>query len=153
MSHPHSATSAGSCPLMWYELCFISGDDVVDCSSITAWVCVSAQMAMEACEDRCRWFARSLVEGAVLKRLKRFKPVCQASLITLKAPQRRVANLMSALTSVSPKLDTRAALVATCRSNPKVARAVIDALLPWYESSQHDAIRTIWGQACQPLSK
>lgn len=41
-------------------------------------------MEMGPGEDRCRWFARSLVEGSVVRKMRKFKPACQPSLITLK---------------------------------------------------------------------
>lgn len=124
-------------------------DTCVHVRAVTTCVnCV--QIPFPAGEDRCRWFARSLLEGAVLKELRKCKLAFHPSIITLKAPQRRCAVLVGALASPTPQIDCKRALKEKLQREPGYLK---DAFMMWIQKGSEVEAAQQWTKAVTSLCK
>lgn len=88
------------------------------------------------------------MEGRVLPALKAFKPACQPSILTHKAPQRRCAVLLGALSGGGEAVTSKATLAARLRAQPAFLRDVIQM---WAAKGGEAAAVALWNSAVAQL--
>lgn len=132
-------------PLPYYDptadcvMCYVSptyGDN--------AWQLPAQAVRMPSLEDRCRVFARALLEGVVLPGMAKLKYASSPSMLTHRVPQRRCAVLIGALSNASPPVDCKAKLVERLRGDRHYLR---DAVMMWAIKGGESDLMRVW-DAC-----
>jgi ATP-dependent RNA helicase DHX37/DHR1 len=132
-------------PLPFYDaatdsvMCYVSptyGDK--------AWQLPAQPVPVPSLEQRCRVFARSLLEGSVFPGMKSQKYASSPSMLTHQVPQRRCAVLVGALANARPPVDNKASLIDKLRTDKHYLR---DALLMWAVKGSEGDLKRVW-DAC-----
>ena len=121
------------------------------CVVIPVFMCpppLTPQTSFPPGEDKCRWFGRYLLEGRVCPAVKALKLSCLPSVITNKAPQRRVAVLVGALANGGPPVTSKAALRARLAASPAYFG---DVIRMWAQKGTEPAAAAAWAAAVKEL--
>lgn len=98
-------------------------------------------MLLPVGEDKCRLFARALLEGAVFPAMKSIKLAFSPSLITNKAAQRRCVIIVGALHHATPPVDSKAKLIERLRAQPGY---LSDAIGMWAQKGGEKDAAAVW---------